>query len=107
MWRDIVPSGRKNRANGNGDTVCAPLGHADLDAVKKQFGFEEGAANVFKTPPDVGGVYSACTQAGAMRQKAWEAMCVRYAKAHPGLAAEFARRQAGKLPVNWKELLPR
>ena len=85
----------------------APLGHADLDAVKKQFGFEEGAANVFKTPPDVGGVYSACTQAGAMRQKAWEAMCVRYAKAHPGLAAEFARRQAGKLPVNWKELLPR
>ena len=83
----------------------APLGHADLANVKKQYGFAED--DYFQTPSDVAAAYAERKTAGIAKHAAWRTLFGAYAKAHPELAAEFERREAGRLPENWREQLPR
>ena len=83
----------------------APLGHADLAAVKKAYGFEEDT--YFTVPPDVSAAYLKCKAAGAKQHAEWKVTFAEYRKAHPELAAEFERRQSGKLPEGWRDSLPR
>jgi transketolase len=83
----------------------APLGHADLSAVKKMYGFPEN--DFFSVPADVAAEYMQCKSTGAARQEAWQTMFAQYERAYPDLAKEFVRRQKGALPENWRECLPR
>ena len=83
----------------------APLGHADLAAVKKAYGFDEDS--YFNIPADVQAAYGKCKAAGARAHGDWNAMFERYRQAHPDLAKEFERRQSGELPENWRDALPR
>jgi len=83
----------------------APLGHADLAQVKRNSGFTE--TDFFTVPKDVAEVFTAAGSKGEGRKAAWDEMLDRYTTAHPELAAEFKRRQAGELPKGWKDQLPR
>ena len=83
----------------------APLGHADLAAVKKACGFTEDA--FFCVPDDVAATYKAAGASGTAKQRAWSEMFARYQQAHPELAKEFLRRDKGELPENWRDALPR
>jgi len=83
----------------------APLGHADLANVKKQYGFAEDT--FFDVPADVAAAYGGCQTVGAARQLAWSKLFESYRAAHPELAAELERREAGRLPENWRDALPR
>jgi len=82
----------------------APLGHTDLANVKKMYGFKED--EFFSVPSDVASAFGACKQAGAAKHAEWSSIFERYREAHPELAAEFERRQAGKLPEGWRDALP-
>ena len=67
----------------------APLGHADLAAVKKAYGFEEDG--MFAVPTDVSAAYAKCKVAGARVHAEWKTLFESYRKAHPDLAKEFER----------------
>ena len=83
----------------------APLGYADLSAVKAMYGFDKDA--FFAVPEDVGAAYAKQKEIGMAKQSAWEEMFGRYKLAHPELAAEFTRRNQGELPDNWRAALPK
>jgi len=83
----------------------APLGHADLAAVKKQYGFTEDT--FFDVPADVAAAYQQAGQAAAAKQQAWSTLMEGYRAAHPELAAELERRESGRLPEGWRDSLPR
>lgn len=83
----------------------APLGHADLAAVKKMYGFDEDG--MFTVPADVQAAYLKCKKAGGQAHAEWKAMFEDYRKAHPDLAKEFERRMSGSLPEGWQKELPR
>ena len=82
----------------------APLGHADLAAVKASYGFDKDA--YFKVPEDVASAYGKQREVGIQKQKEWTEMFAKYAKAYPDLAKEFERRRTGELPTNWRDALP-
>uniref|UniRef100_A0A7S0LT09 transketolase n=1 Tax=Coccolithus braarudii TaxID=221442 RepID=A0A7S0LT09_9EUKA len=82
----------------------APLGHADLANLKKQFGFDE--EQFFAVPDDVATTYRACGAAGSAKHAAWRALFAAYSKEYPELAADFLRRESGELPEGWKAALP-
>jgi len=83
----------------------APLGHADLANVKKMYGFPEDES--FNVPADVAAAFLAKKSAGAAKHAAWSSLFESYRIAHPELAAEFERRQAGRLPEGWRDALPK
>ena len=69
-----------------------------------RYGFKED--EFFSVPSDVASAFGACKQAGAAKHAEWSSIFERYREAHPELAAEFERRQAGKLPEGWRDALP-
>ena len=83
----------------------APLGHPDLAAVKKMYGFDDAAH--FATPDDVSAAFARCKAEGAKRYRAWGDLLAQYEASYPDLASELKRRLAGRLPENWKDALPR
>jgi transketolase len=87
---------------GSADVHGAPLGDADISAVKARWGLPAGQYEVAK---DTYSFYDRKAQ-GAAAEAAWAAKFAAYAAAHPALAAEFERRAVGALPANWKECLP-
>ena len=83
----------------------APLGHADLAAVKEMYGFDKDA--FFTVPDDVKAAYGKQKEIGARKHAEWSEMFERYRLAYPELATEFERRQKGELPANWRDSLPK
>ena len=78
----------------------APLGHDEVQAVRKELGWEHPP---FVLPPDIAQAWDARDK-GAKAQAEWEAMLTRYADVYPDLAAEFKRRMAGELPEEFSGL---
>lgn len=81
----------------------APIGHADLAAMKTAFGFDE--KEFFVVPDDVHQAYRAAGAAGTAKHAAWKALLAGYALKHPDLAAEFERRRSGAPPEGWRAAL--
>ena len=81
----------------------APIGHADLAAMKTSFGFDEKES--FVVPDDVQQAFRAAGAAGTAKHAAWKALLAGYALKYPELAAEFERRRTGALPTGWREAL--
>ncbi|WP_026959653.1 transketolase [Aliagarivorans taiwanensis] len=95
--KTIIGFGSPNKS-GSHDCHGAPLGDEEIKAAREFLGWEHPA---FEIPADVYQAWDGKGKGGELEQ-AWDAKFDAYKKAHPELAAEYARRVTGELPENWK-----
>ncbi len=95
--RTTIGFGSPNLA-GSHDCHGAPLGEDEIKATREQLGWKHAP---FVIPDEIYASWDAKEQ-GAALEAAWDERFSAYADAHPDLAAEFRRRMAGDLPVNWE-----
>ncbi|MBT8443559.1 MAG: transketolase, partial [Gammaproteobacteria bacterium] len=95
--KTIIGFGSPNK-QGTAATHGAPLGADEVAAAREQLGW---TAPPFEIPGDVASAWDG-TERGAAEEKSWNAKFAAYNAEHPELAAEFARRAAGKLPDGWE-----
>ncbi|MCP3668810.1 MAG: transketolase [Gammaproteobacteria bacterium] len=84
---------------GTHDCHGAPLGDDEIKLTREQLGWEH---EPFDIPADIYAGWDA-KEKGATAESGWNDKFAAYEAAHPELAAEFKRRSAGDLPVNWAE----
>lgn len=96
--------GHGSAKGGTSGVHGAPLGKADLAAVKTKFGFDPNES--FAVSADVKAFYSSKVSTGAQQEKQWSAMFSEYAKSYPELAADYIRREKGEMPADWKSNMP-
>jgi transketolase len=89
----VIGKGAPNKA-GSESVHGAPLGGDEVAATRQAIGWAHPA---FEVPDEIYAGWDA-KAAGAEREQAWNRLRAAYAEAHPKLAAEFDRRQAGELP---------
>ncbi len=94
--KTIIGFGAPNK-EGTAATHGAPLGDDEVAATRKELGWD---AAPFDVPAGIAAAWDA-REAGATRETAWNSAFAAYNEAHPELAAEFARRMAGKRPHGW------
>jgi transketolase len=87
--------------NKQGTESChgAPLGDEEIKLTREALGWEHAA---FDVPEDIYSAWSGLEK-GQVKEAEWNVLFDAYANKYPELAAEFARRQAGELPVDWSE----
>jgi transketolase len=83
----------------------SPLGEEELKRTKEALGWPLSPA--FHVPPEVYAHARAAGERGRRSHAEWNNLWDRYREAHPDLAREFERRQAGRLPEGWDRDLPR
>ena len=89
------------------DTASAhgePLGAKEIMTTKKNLGWPTEPG--FLVEDDVYESYRQVKTAGSQTENKWQSMMVAYKEKFPELAAEWERRQAGELPVDWEKSLP-
>jgi transketolase len=91
--RTVIGKGAPNK-QGSADTHGAALGEAEVAATRAALGW---TAAPFEIPEAIRSAWDARAE-GASRRARWQQAFDAYAAAHPQLAAEFARRMAGRLP---------
>ncbi len=91
---------RQNTYHAHG----SPLGKDETAAAKRALGWSD--APPFSVPDDVRARFARVADAGAAAHAAWRLRFDAYRDAHPTLAREFERRQAGELPTAWDRNLP-
>ena len=97
--KTIIGFGSPNK-QGTASTHGAPLGDDEIAAARKELGWESAP---FEIPSDVASSWNG-KERGAAEESAWNVAFAAYNAEHPQLAAEFARRMAGKLPDDWSRL---
>jgi transketolase len=80
------------------------MGAADTAATKKFFGFPEDQS--FYLPEDALANWREAVKRGAGQEAEWNKLFAGYKAEFPELAAEFERRQAGKLKAGWEKAIP-
>ena len=85
---------------GTAATHGAPLGDEEIAAARKELGWTHAP---FEIPAAIASAWDA-HERGESDELAWNTAFADYNREHPELAAEFARRMAGKLPDNWATL---
>ncbi len=96
--KTIIGFGSPNK-QGTAATHGAPLGDDEIAAARKELGWD---CAPFDIPADIAASWDG-SERGAADEAAWNEMFAAYNAEHPDLAAEFARRTAGKLPENWSD----
>ncbi|AZT84955.1 transketolase [Marinobacter sp. NP-4(2019)] len=96
--KTIIGFGSPNK-QGKEDCHGAPLGDDEIALTREQLGWAHGS---FEVPSEIYAQWNA-KEKGAAAQQAWEDKFAAYEKAEPELAAEFKRRMAGDLPVDFAE----
>ena len=94
--KTVIGFGAPNK-QGSASTHGAPLGDDEVAAARKELGW---ASAPFEIPADIGAAWDA-NERGAAEENRWNEAFAAYNAEHPELAAEFARRMAGKLPQGW------
>jgi transketolase len=94
--KTIIGFGAPNK-QGTAATHGAPLGDEEVAAAREELGWDSAP---FEVPAAVAEAWDA-RERGAGEEQAWNEAFAAYNEAHPELAAEFARRMAGKLPHGW------
>ena len=94
--KTIIGFGAPNK-QGTASTHGAPLGDDEIAAARKELGW---SAAPFEVPADIASAWDARAR-GMADEEAWNRTFAAYAAKFPALAAEFARRTAGKLPEGW------
>lgn len=94
--KTTIGFGSPNKA---GSHAChgAPLGEEEINLTKAALGWDHAP---FEVPAHVYHGWDA-REKGAAAEAAWNDKFAAYKAAYPELAAEFERRMAGDLPVDW------
>ncbi len=100
--KTVIGYGAPNK-QGTASTHGAPLGDDEIAAARAELDW--GAAP-FEIPAEIKSAWDGCER-GAADEAAWNSLFAGYAAEHADLAAEFARRTAGKLPDNWGDVADR
>ena len=82
---------------GSHKTHGAPLGAEEIAATRQHLGWPHAPFNI---PAEVYAAWDA-TQKGEKLEAEWNTLFADYQTQYPELAAEFARRMAGRLPENF------
>lgn len=96
--KTIIGFGSPNKADSH-ECHGSALGADEVALVRERL---EWPYPPFEIPADIYAAWDA-TEKGAQDEQAWEALFADYALQWPELAAEFARRMKGELPVQWAE----
>ena len=96
--RTVIGFGSPNK-QGTEATHGAPLGAEEIAATRNHLGWEH---EPFVIPADIKSAWDA-REAGEAAESAWVEKFGAYRSSHAELAAEFERRMAGDMPVNWEE----
>ena len=96
--KTVIGKGSPNK-EGTHDVHGAALGAAEITATRAHIGWSHGP---FEIPKDVYEGWD-CRTKGEGLESLWNNKFAEYAKAFPKEAAEFKRRMASELPVNWKQ----
>ena len=96
--RTIIGRGAPNK-QGKESSHGAPLGDDEIALTRETIDWPHEA---FVIPEEIQAAWNAVS-AGSARETEWQARFNSYRDAHPALAAEFERRVAGKLPVDWSQ----
>ena len=83
----------------------APLGEDEIKLTKKKFGWDP--EKTFYVPDEVLVRMRKAVDKGKDAETTWSKMFDQYAKKHPELAKQFRNAAAGKISVNFDELLPK
>ena len=94
--KTIIGFGSPNK-QGTAATHGAPLGDDEVAATRKELGWESPP---FVIPVEVAAAWDG-RERGAAEESGWNEAFAAYHAEHPELAAEFARRMAGKRPHGW------
>ncbi len=94
--KTIIGFGSPNK-QGTAATHGAPLGDDEVAATRKELGWESPP---FVIPAEVAAAWDG-RERGAAEESGWNEAFAAYQAEHPELAAEFARRMAGKRPHGW------
>ncbi len=100
ICKTIIGKGSPNKAGLN-KVHGAPLGDDEIIATRKAIGWD---ADPFVIPQDIYDAWNA-KSIGAERENAWKALLSDYAKQYPNEAAEFSRRIAGELPLEFDKTI--
>lgn len=93
--------GSKNQ--GTEKVHGAPLGDADIAAMKAKFG---RSADKYAVEEPVYAAFRRQVEQGAKRQQEWTQRLGEYAKAFPAEAAQLQAQMENRLPAGWVEKLP-
>lgn len=90
-----------------GDAVAhgAAFGAADVANMKKAYGFNP--EEHFVISDEVRKFFEDLPAKGEALVQSWEKKVQEYESKYPELGAEFRRRVEGRLPENWKDLIPK
>ena len=94
--KTVIGFGAPNK-QGTASTHGAPLGDDEIAATRKELGWSAAA---FEIPADVASAWDG-RERGAAEESSWNEAFAAYNAEYPELAAEFARRMAGKRPHGW------
>jgi transketolase len=98
--KTIIGWGSPNK-EGKESSHGAPLGEDEIKLTRERLGWKHDA---FVIPDEYYSAWDA-KQRGQKREAEWQEKLAAYAAAHPDLAAEYQRRQQGKLPDNWTAIV--
>lgn len=101
--KTTIGYGSPNKA-GKSSSHGSPLGPDEVALTKKALGWDMDKK--FYVPADALTHFRGAVAKGSAAQQAWETSFAEYAKAHPELAAEWARVMTGDLPAGWETALP-
>lgn len=96
--------GHGSTKQGTAATHGAPLGTADIEHVKKTFGFDPSQS--FSIPEEVYNHYNAVISNKENEKKAWDSKFSSFKTAHPDLAREYERRFSHVLPEDYNKSFP-
>lgn len=94
--KTIIGFGSPNK-QGTAATHGAPLGDDEVAATREKLEWESAP---FDIPAEVAAAWDS-RERGAAEESGWNEAFAAYNAEYPELAAEFARRMAGKLPHGW------
>ncbi len=94
--KTIIGFGAPNK-QGTASTHGAPLGDDEIAAARKELDWNFAP---FDIPDDIVAAWDG-RERGSAEETSWNERFAAYHESHPELAAEFARRMAGRLPHGW------
>ena len=101
--RTTLGYGSPNKG-GTSEAHGSPLGAEEVLRTKKALGWV--SEEPFFIPAEALDHFREAVPKGEAARKDWEDRFAKYEKAHPDLAAEWKRFQAGELPDGWDSALP-
>jgi len=95
--KTVIGFGSPNK-KGTAATHGSPLGESEIAATRAAL---DWPYEPFEVPEEIRAAWNARERGGALSSQ-WRSRFEAWRAEHPGLAAEFERRMAGRLPDDWK-----